>query len=114
MKYVLLFCGTPEDQAAFDALSREDLAEQYARVGRWFEEHGSVITGSNYLQPRSLRFRDRDANSGFASLVPLAPAFMVSFQPRVSFTRMQKGNPHETDCCDHSARKARSCSGRSQ
>jgi hypothetical protein len=52
MKYVLLFCGTPEDQAAFDALSHEDLAERYARVGRWFEEHGGVITASNYLQPR--------------------------------------------------------------
>jgi hypothetical protein len=52
MKYVLLFCGTPEDQAAFDALSREDLAERYARVGRWFAEHASVIGASNYLQPR--------------------------------------------------------------
>jgi hypothetical protein len=52
MKYVLLFCGTPEDQAAFDALSQEDLAERYARVGRWFAKHGSVIAASNYLQPR--------------------------------------------------------------
>jgi hypothetical protein len=52
MKYVLLFCGTPEDQAVFDAMSREDLAERYAQVGRWFGEHGSVITTSNYLQPR--------------------------------------------------------------
>jgi hypothetical protein len=51
-KYVLLFCGTAEDQAAFDALSEEDLAEQYARVGRWFAEHDSVITASSYLQPR--------------------------------------------------------------
>ena len=52
MRYVLLFCGTPEDQAAFDALSQEDLAERYAQVGRWFAQHGGVITASNYLQPR--------------------------------------------------------------
>jgi hypothetical protein len=52
MKYVLLFCGTREDQAAFDALSQEDLAERYAQVGQWFAEHGSAIVGSNYLQPR--------------------------------------------------------------
>jgi hypothetical protein len=52
MKYVLLFCGTPEDQAAFDALSREDLAERYAQVGRWFAEHGHAIGATNQLQPR--------------------------------------------------------------
>lgn len=52
MKYLLLFCGTPEDQAAFDALSQDDLAERYAQVGRWFAEHGSAITASNQLQPR--------------------------------------------------------------
>lgn len=64
MKYVFLFCGTHEDQAAFDALSREDLAEQYARVGRWFEERGGVITRSSYLQPRetatTVRLRSAD------------------------------------------------------
>jgi hypothetical protein len=52
MKYVLLFCGTAEDQAAFDALSGQDLAERYAQVGKWFAQHGSVITASSYLQPR--------------------------------------------------------------
>jgi hypothetical protein len=52
MKYVLLFCGNAEDQAAFDALSAEDLAERYAQVGRWFAEHGGVITASSQLQPR--------------------------------------------------------------
>jgi hypothetical protein len=48
MKYVLLFCGTPEDQVAFDALSQGDRAERYAQVGRWFAQHGSVITASSY------------------------------------------------------------------
>jgi hypothetical protein len=41
MQYLLLFCGTPEDQAAFDALSQEDLAERYARSGG-----GSRSTGA--------------------------------------------------------------------
>lgn len=52
MKYVLLFCGTEEDLRAFEGLSREDLAERYAQVGRWFAEHGHAIRGSNQLQPR--------------------------------------------------------------
>jgi hypothetical protein len=34
VKYVLLFCGTEEDQRAFDALSGQDLGERYAQVGR--------------------------------------------------------------------------------
>jgi hypothetical protein len=52
MKYVLLFCGTADDQAEFDALAQEDLAERYAQVGRWFAEHGRAIRGANQLQPR--------------------------------------------------------------
>lgn len=52
MKYVLLFCGTAEDQAAFDALSREDLAARYAQVGEWFARHRGVISAANQLQPR--------------------------------------------------------------
>jgi hypothetical protein len=52
MKYVLLFCGTPEDLSAFRALSQDDLAERYAQVGRWFAEHGNAIRASNQLQPR--------------------------------------------------------------
>jgi hypothetical protein len=52
MKYVLLFCGTAEDQAAFEALSTDDLAERYAEVARWFARHGAAIRGANQLQPR--------------------------------------------------------------
>jgi hypothetical protein len=52
MKYVLLFCGTAEDQAAFDALPQDDLAERYAQVGRWFARHGGAITAASQLQPR--------------------------------------------------------------
>jgi hypothetical protein len=52
MKYVLLFCGTADDQAAFDALSQDDLAQRYAQVGQWFAEHRGAITGGNQLAPR--------------------------------------------------------------
>ena len=50
MKYILLFCGTAEDQAAFDQLSPDDLKARYGEVARWFKENGSRIRGSNQLQ----------------------------------------------------------------
>jgi hypothetical protein len=40
MKYVLLFCGTAEDAAAFEALSPDELRTRYAQVGAWFAGHG--------------------------------------------------------------------------
>jgi hypothetical protein len=33
MKYVMLFCGTAEDAAAFETLSPDELGERYAEVG---------------------------------------------------------------------------------
>lgn len=51
MKYILLFCGTAEDQAAFDALPREELGKRYAQVGQWFRENRSRIGSSHQLQP---------------------------------------------------------------
>ena len=50
MKYILLFCGTPEDQAAFDAMTPGELEKRYAEVGRWFAENGKRIVSSNRLQ----------------------------------------------------------------
>ena len=50
MKYVLLFCGTAEDAAAFAALTPEELRARYAQVGAWFAEHASKIGSSNQLQ----------------------------------------------------------------
>jgi hypothetical protein len=50
MKYVLLFCGSAEDAAAFEALTPEELRARYALVGAWFAEHRSKIGGSNQLQ----------------------------------------------------------------
>jgi hypothetical protein len=50
MKYVFLFCGTSADQAAFDALTPEELGERYAQVGRWFAENQSRLGHGNQLQ----------------------------------------------------------------
>ena len=50
MKFVLLFCGTDEDAAAFAALTPEQLRERYAQVGAWFGEHRSKIVASGQLQ----------------------------------------------------------------
>jgi hypothetical protein len=50
MKYILLFCGTDQDQAAFDRLSPDDLRARYAEVARWFKEHRDHIVSSHQLQ----------------------------------------------------------------
>jgi hypothetical protein len=50
MKYVFLFCGTPADQAAFEALSPNELREQYAQVGRWFATNAAKLGNGNQLQ----------------------------------------------------------------
>ena len=53
MKYVFLFCGRSDDQARFEALPPEQLQEAYRRVGQWFQQYGSKITGGEQLQPPS-------------------------------------------------------------
>ncbi len=50
MKYVLLFLGSRDQQAAWDQMSDEDRAKQYERVGRWFVENRSRLGHSNQLQ----------------------------------------------------------------
>jgi hypothetical protein len=50
MKYVMLFCGTAEDAAAFEALSPDELGERYAEVGAWFAEHRAKIGATGQLQ----------------------------------------------------------------
>jgi hypothetical protein len=47
MKYILLFCGTPQDLAAWEALSEEARAQKRARAGQWMAAHRSQIR-SNY------------------------------------------------------------------
>ena len=62
MKYVLLFCGSPDDQKAFDALPREELQRRYSEVMRWIEQHGPKIGARGQLQPpdtaTTVRFGD--------------------------------------------------------
>jgi hypothetical protein len=50
MKYVLLFCGTAEDAAAFHAMTPDELRERYAQVGAWFAEHRTRIGATAQLQ----------------------------------------------------------------
>lgn len=50
MKYVLLFCGTAEDAAAFEAMSPDELRARYAQVAAWFAEHRSRIGATSQLQ----------------------------------------------------------------
>jgi hypothetical protein len=50
MKYVLLFCGTAEDAAAFEAMTPDELRERYTQIGAWFAEHESKIGSSRQLK----------------------------------------------------------------
>ena len=50
MKYVLLFCGSDEDAAAFAAMTPDELRARYEQVGAWFAEHRAKIGATNYLQ----------------------------------------------------------------
>jgi hypothetical protein len=49
VKYVLLFCGTDVDAAAFAALTDAELKERYALVGRWFADNRDRIGGTGQL-----------------------------------------------------------------
>jgi len=50
MKYVLLFCGTREQQQAWESMTEEERNAQYAQVGRWFAENAAKIGPGNQLQ----------------------------------------------------------------
>jgi len=50
MKYVLLICGSAEDQETWETMPTEIIKQAYARVNTWFGEHGSKITGGNQLR----------------------------------------------------------------
>ena len=52
MKYVFLFCGTAEQQQAWEkTMTREERGIQYEKVGRWFAEYSSKLGSSKQLQP---------------------------------------------------------------
>jgi hypothetical protein len=63
VKYVFLFCGTREQQQAWEDMTEEARNAQYAQVGRWFAEHRSKLGPGNQLQPphtaTTVRFRDQ-------------------------------------------------------
>jgi hypothetical protein len=63
MKYVFLFCGTREQQQAWDEMTEEARNAQYAQVGRWFAENGPKLGPGNELQPphtaTTVQFRDQ-------------------------------------------------------
>jgi len=50
MKYVLLFCGTREQQQAWEEMSEEARRAQYAQVGRWFAENAAKLGPGHQLQ----------------------------------------------------------------
>src|SRR5579872_3894008 len=53
MKYVLLFGGTAEGQQVWENMPEEERAQAYARVGQWFQENGSKVSGGYELQSPS-------------------------------------------------------------
>ena len=73
MRYVLLFCGSDADQAAFDAMSPDELRQRYAEVGRWFGEHQSKILFTDQLQPPSTATTVRHAWRGGEPVVTDGP-----------------------------------------
>ena len=73
MKYVFLFCGTREEQRAWENLSGEQREQAYARVGRWFEEHRSKITGGNQLASPTTATTVRPQPNGAPPLVTDGP-----------------------------------------
>jgi hypothetical protein len=73
MKYVLLFCGTAEDAAAFEALTPDQLRQRYGEVGRWFQEHAAKILYSDQLQPPTTATTVRHAWAGGEPVVTDGP-----------------------------------------
>jgi hypothetical protein len=73
VKYVLLFCGTTADAAAFEALSPDELRQRYAEVGQWFQEHGSKILYSDQLQAPTTATTVRHAWSGGEPVITDGP-----------------------------------------
>jgi hypothetical protein len=73
MKYVFLFCGTREQQTAWEGMSAEERERGYARVGQWFEEHRAKITGGNQLASPSTATTVRPSHNGSEPLVTDGP-----------------------------------------
>ena len=50
MKYVFLFCGTPEDQREYDSLKSDEFKQRMAEVGQWFGKYHDKMRGGHQLQ----------------------------------------------------------------
>jgi hypothetical protein len=56
MKYVLLFGGTRQSQQDWDKMPDDVRQQAYARVGQWFMENQSKVTGGSVPSlPRDAR-----------------------------------------------------------
>jgi hypothetical protein len=50
---VFLFCGTQEEQKAWDNMPEDDRNKAYEAVMNWFAENGSKVSGGYQLQDPS-------------------------------------------------------------
>ena len=64
MRFVLLFVGTPEDQAAWDRLSEDERRARYAKVGQWFQTNTGSIRATQQLQPPRMATTVRPGRNG--------------------------------------------------
>lgn len=53
MKYVFLFCGTTQEQDAWDNMPEEVRNEAYGRAAKWFEDNSAHVRGGYQLQSPS-------------------------------------------------------------
>src|SRR2546429_1499260 len=51
MKYLLLFCNSAEDAAAYAAKSQAELDEMFDQVRGWIAEYGPKVGARGQLQP---------------------------------------------------------------
>src|SRR5260370_42067995 len=68
MKYVLLFCGTREQQQAWEEMSEEARSAQYTQVGRWFAENAAKLGPGNQLQSPHTATTERFQGGGEPSV----------------------------------------------
>jgi hypothetical protein len=50
MKYMLLFCGSTDDDEAWANMPEDTKAAAYAQIGAWFERNQAKIEGGYELQ----------------------------------------------------------------
>jgi hypothetical protein len=53
MKYVFLFCNTPEEVKAWERMSEDDRNRAYEMIGKWFGDNQGKVRGGYQLQDAS-------------------------------------------------------------